>query len=192
MSADIVDITASEGSDPEDPGRAIISTIGQDRPGLVSGISTLITDLNLSIDDSRMSILGGDFAVLMSVTGSPTALVNLEAQLRDYCDTQGMAFLFRRSSERQAVDAVPYAVTVTAMDHPGIVRSVASFFSQRSINILELNTETQPAAHTGTPIFSLHMTVEIPSAKNAAELTAAFEEFCIEQDLDGEIRSQAQ
>ncbi|MGI9325542.1 MAG: glycine cleavage system protein R [Pseudomonadales bacterium] len=191
MSANVVDITTTEGSDPDGLSRAIISTIGQDRPGLVSGITTLITDLQLSIDDSRMSILGGDFAVLMSVTGSTAALANLEGRLRDYCDSQGMAFLFRHSSERQAVDATPYVVTVTAMDHPGIVRSVASFFSQRSINILELSTETQPAAHTGTPIFSLHMTVELPSASNAAELTSAFEEFCLEQDLDGEFQSQA-
>ena len=191
MSAEIVDIATAEGTDPEDRGRAIISTIGQDKPGLVSGITSLVTNLQLSIDDSRMSILGGDFAVLMSVTGSNVALASLESQLNDYCTVQGLVYLFRRSGERTPVNALPYLVTVTAMDHPGIVRSVASFFSDRGINILELSTETQPAPHTGTPMFSLQMTVEIPTDKNAAALKRTFAEFCIDQDLDGEMEAES-
>lgn len=190
MSANVVDINSADNPDPNAPRRATISTIGQDRPGLVSGITALVTQLNLSIDDSRMSILGGDFAVLMSVIGPASALASLEAALQDYCTEQGMAYLFRLGGDRQPVDAVPYNVQVTAMDHPGIVRKVAAFFSDRGINILELNTETEPAPHTGTPIFSLNMTVEMPAQEDAPQLKQSFQEFCIDEDLDGEMGTQ--
>lgn len=191
MTADVVAISSADQPDPDGQGRAIVSTIGRDQPGLVSGISSLVTALNLSIDDSRMSILGGDFAVLMSVTGSMTALASLETELHDYCNARGMAYLFRRSGERQPISALPYIVTVTAMDHPGIVRDVAAFFSERSINILELTTETQPAPHTGTPMFSLKMTVEMPTTENMAQLKRTFQSFCIDQDLDGEMELES-
>ena len=50
--------------------KAVISTIGHDRPGLVSDITAIATDLALNIEDSRMTVLGGEFAVLMAVEGS--------------------------------------------------------------------------------------------------------------------------
>ncbi|MCZ6710963.1 MAG: glycine cleavage system protein R, partial [Gammaproteobacteria bacterium] len=48
--------------------RAVISAIGRDRPGIVNELSQAVLDLDLSIEDSRMTVLGGEFAVLMSVT----------------------------------------------------------------------------------------------------------------------------
>ena len=50
--------------------KAVISTIGHDRPGLVSDITAIATDLALNIEDSRMTVLGGEFDVLMAVKNS--------------------------------------------------------------------------------------------------------------------------
>lgn len=187
MSEKVVDIADAAGSDPNRIGRAVISTIGQDRPGLVSELTERVTALKLSIDDSRMSILGGEFAVLMSVKGTVTALASLEAELSAYCTANGLACLFRRSTDRGPVDAMPYRVAVTTMDHPGIVHRVADFFSNQGVNIVDLRTETAPAPHTGTPLFSLAMTIELPAHSNGAKLQASFQEFCDDQDLDGEM-----
>ena len=96
-----------------------------------------------------------------------------------------LAYLFRKTEPRTVDRALPYRVTVVAMDHPGIVSRIAGFFSERSINIRELNTETERAAHTGTPIFNLLMTVELPVGVKVAELRREFEGFCEAQDLDG-------
>lgn len=171
-------------------GRAIISTIGHDRPGLVSGLASLVTELGLSIEDSRMSALGGEFAVMMSVTGASQALATLETQLAEYCKAQALAFMFRGGSERRSASATTYEVTVTAMDHPGIVRSVAAFFSDRQLNIRDLATDTEPAPHTGTPLFNLQMTVEVPVDTDSAVLLARFADFCAEEDLDGKVTPQ--
>ncbi len=192
MSSKVVDIASAEDTDPSRIGRAVISTIGQDRPGLVSELTERVTALSLSIDDSRMSILGGEFAVLMSVTGTVTNLASLEAQLNDYCRTKGLACLFRRSSDRIPVNALPYQVAVTAMDHPGIVHRVAAFFSNQGINIVDLRTETAPAPHTGTPLFSLVMTIELAPDAHGPAVKAAFSEFCLEEDLDGEMDALSQ
>lgn len=169
--------------------RVVISVIGHDRPGLVNDLAKLAADLNLSIEDSRMTVLGGEFAVLMSVAGGDLALGRLETKLERLAEDRDLAWLLRRTGERSDVEGrVPYTVSVTAMDHPGIVHRVASFFSSRDINIYNLDTVSERAAHTGTPIFSLVMEVELPPDVRIAELRDAFFYFCDDHDLDAEFR----
>ena len=168
--------------------RAVISTIGDDRPGIVNELTKVVLELNISVEDSRMTVLGGEFAVLMSVTGSEAALTELEIKLKEFCQTTGLVHLFHLTKDRGVTKhAIPYLVTVIAMDHPGIVHNIAAFFSSQEINIRDLKTETQRAPHTGTPIFNLSMTVEIPAGVKVNELRREFEEFCAERDLDGEL-----
>ena len=64
------------------------------------------------------------------------------------------------------------------MDHPGIVHQVANFFSSQNINIHNLDTFTERAPHTGTPIFSLGMEVEVPPEIRIVELRDDFFYFC--------------
>jgi len=75
-------------------------------------------------------------------------------------------------------------VDVVALDHPGIVYRLAEFFSSRDINIEELSTATYAAAHTGTPMFSVHMTVNVPASMHIASLREEFMDFCDELNLD--------
>ena len=169
--------------------RAVISAMGQDRPGIVSEISGIVHDLNLSIEDSRMTVLGGEFAMLVSVAGGDLPLKRLETKLGQLAERMELAFLFRRTQGRENVEGrVPYTVSVTAMDHPGIVHRVADFFSSQGINIYNLDTVTERAAHTGTPIFSLVMEVEVPPEVRIVELRDSFFYFCDDHDLDGELR----
>ena len=169
--------------------RAVISAIGRDRPGIVNELSQAVVALSLNIEDSRMTVLGGEFAVLMSVSGEDTALQTLQGNLEALCKASDLAYLFRRTEARTTGHALPYVVQVVAMDHPGIVARIAGFFSERAINIRDLNTETERAAHTGTPIFNLTMTVEVPVGVKINDLRRSFEDFCAEQDLDGNLES---
>ncbi|MCZ6785066.1 MAG: hypothetical protein O7G30_17340, partial [Proteobacteria bacterium] len=43
----------------------ILSAIGGDRPGLVADLARLIYDADANLEDSRMTILGSDFAVIL-------------------------------------------------------------------------------------------------------------------------------
>ena len=43
----------------------ILSAIGSDRPGLVAELAQLIYDCDANLEDSRMTILGTDFAVIL-------------------------------------------------------------------------------------------------------------------------------
>ncbi len=167
---------------------AVVSTIGHDRPGLVAELSTAAQVSGLNIEDSRMAVLGGEFAVLMAVSGDAQALGAYRNALDEMKD---ITYLYKETQGREDLPAAqPFAVQVAAIDHPGIVAGIAAFFSDRGINIRDLNTTTSPAPHTGTPIFNVSLTAEVPATMRIGELKRSFETYCEDQDLDGLIEAE--
>ncbi len=169
--------------------KAVIATIGEDRPGIVHELSEIVHEMKLNIEDSRMTVLGGEFAVLMSVTGGSVSLEMLETRIKELAEASGLAYLFRQTTERDTSEVVACKATVEAMDHPGIVHTVAGFFSERGINIKALDTQTERAANTGTPIFNLIITVEVPVTVDIAQISDEFYTFCDERNLDGTLQA---
>ena len=172
---------------PSATGKAVIATVAEDRPGLVSELAAVVHELGLNIEDSRMTVLGGEFAVLMSVVGADEALDGLDAKLQEQASSGGFVYLFRRTGDREHGEHQLFTVTVESMDHPGIVSGVTRFFSERGVNIRELSTETARAAHTGTPVFNLTMEVEVAVEETVGPLREAFEGFCESENLDGDL-----
>lgn len=163
----------------------VISALGRDRPGIINRLTTPITDSGCNIADSRMTILGGEFAILMMVEGSWNAIGKLETQLPGLQEKLGLTIISKRTeSEGEGQGVIPYGVTVVSLDHPGIVNQLTGFFSSRNINIHDLYTDSYRAAHTGTQMFSATMTVHIPASLSIAHLREEFLDFCDELNLD--------
>ena len=79
---------------------------------------------------------------------------------------------------------MPYGVDVVCLDHPGVVFGLADFFAARDIEIAELSTRQYAAAHTGAPMFSVQMNIDIPGTMNLSQLRDEFVEFCDHENLD--------
>jgi glycine cleavage system transcriptional repressor len=52
----------------------VITALGEDRPGIVDELSNVLGKQQLNIEDSRMSALGGEFAILMLVSGASNSI----------------------------------------------------------------------------------------------------------------------
>jgi glycine cleavage system transcriptional repressor len=170
------------------PEQLVIAALGEDRPGLVDELSGWILDNGCNIADSRMTVLGGEFAVLLLVTGNWNGLAKLENQAQQVQDRLGMTLNVKRTGNRkQTGELLPYAVDVVSLDHPGIVHNLATFFSQRNINIQDLSTSSYAAAHTGTKMFSVHILLDVPASIHIAALREDFLDFCDRLNLDAVI-----
>ena len=166
----------------------VIAALGEDQPGLVDRLSGWVLESGCSIADSRMTVLGGEFAVLLLVAGNWNSLAKLESQCDAMQDQLGMTLNIKRTEPKSAEgDFLPYGVDVVALDHPGIVHNLANFFSQRSINIQDLSTSSYAAAHTGTQMFAVHMTLDVPADTHIASLREEFLDFCDRLNLDAVI-----
>lgn len=163
----------------------VISSLGEDRPGLIRDLSETIVSCGCNIADSRMSILGGEFATIILVSGPWNSIVKLEDAVPALQEKLGLMIVCKRTEERKLdKNEVPYLVEVMTLDHPGIVHKVADFFSKHDINIHDMQTGSYHAAHTGTLMFTLNMTVEIPAKTHIATLREQFMEFSDELNMD--------
>ncbi|MDH5326804.1 MAG: glycine cleavage system protein R [Gammaproteobacteria bacterium] len=166
----------------------VMSALGKDRPGIVDQLSLAILDAGCSVFDSRMTVLGGEFAIIMLVSGKWNQLAKLEDQLPTLEERLHLNLNCRRTeTEPGNKGQITYTIEVITLDHPGIVHQIAGFFSTRNINIRELNTNRYAAAHTGTPMFSIHMTVDIPADIRIASLREDFLDFCDDLNMDAVI-----
>ena len=171
----------------------VISAIGKDRPGIVNEVSKVIFDNGCNIEDSRMSVLGGEFALVILVSGSWSAVAKLESQVPILGKKLDLTTTVKYTEARAVkTNMVPYLVDVVSMDQPGIVHDVAEFFAGRQINIEEMTTWTYPAAHTGTPMFSISMTVSVPASVQIGKLREDFMGFCDELNIDATLEPARQ
>ena len=167
----------------------ILIAAGTDQPGIVDRISGVIFDCGCNLEDSRMSLLGGEFALMVLVRGSPSALRELEGSAIPVADELGLLLQIRPTGERQnsgsrVADAICYRLHAVAMDHPGIVHKITRLLREHQINVVRLDSEMGAAPTTGTPIFSLHLEMHVPASVPVARLRADLQSFAEEENID--------
>jgi len=163
----------------------VLSAIGTDRTGVVQDITKVILACGGNIEESRMTTLGTEFAMLMLVSGNWHTLGKLERKLEKLGDNDNLTFTIRKTDERASKeDRMPYAVDVVSLDHEGIVFGLANFFASRDIEIADVATRRYSAAHTGAAMFAVQMAVNIPSSVHIAQLRDEFLELCDRLNLD--------
>ena len=169
----------------------VITALGEDRPGIVDELSKVLAKQQLNIEDSRLSVLGGEFAILMLVSGASNSIDAFMDEIPELEGSLRMKLLVKLTSKRpETKKLAPYRVEVVSIDHLGIVQDIARFFSTRKINIIDLDTSHYAAAHTGTPMFALHMTVEVPADQPIARLRDEFVSMCDELNLDASLTAK--
>ena len=163
----------------------VITAVGEDRPGIVDELTRIIFDADLNIEDSRMTVLGGEFAIILLISGGAQALEKIQAEQTELEQALRLNLLIKPTRARQPVaNKIPYSIKVIGMDHPGIVHRLARFLSEHNINIENLETDSYPAPHTGTTMFAVEIIAEIPGDISIGKFRNEFAELCDQQNLD--------
>lgn len=167
----------------------VISAIGEDRVGIIRELAQATSEAGCHIADSRMTVLGGDFAIIMLADGRWHELAKLESALPNLERRLGLTITTRRTSpgSDKQTRLLPYSVEVVGMDEPGIVQQLTDFIAEREINVREMATTRSNAAYTGTPLFCIQLTLDIPAETSIARLREEFMEFCDGLNLDANL-----
>lgn len=176
--------TGADYPTPDRPG-LVVTAIGPDRPGLVRALAGHIRKLGGNIEDTRMSKLGGEFAVLVLVTGEAAALGELKASAPQLESALGVSCFFRDTSTApRKSSASLFNFHASGLDHPGIVESVTEVLAARSINVTSFTSRIENAPLTGTPIFVIDVEVELPEEVDHQELVNSLGEACARENLE--------
>jgi glycine cleavage system transcriptional repressor len=168
--------------------RAVLTCLGADRPGLVDEVTRFILERGGNLEDSRMVNLHGQFAMMMLVAGDEHAVDGLRGELDVLCRESSVhAELTPVAAVPPPADALPYRLTTAAMDHPGLVQSVAHVLRDLGVNIESVETSLRPAPMTGAPLFAMEMLLSVPAATRVTELRERLGEACDELNLDWQL-----
>jgi glycine cleavage system transcriptional repressor len=158
----------------------ILSAIGTDRPGLVAELAQLIYDCDANLEDSRMTILGSDFAViLLCSTAQPDTADRLAIGAKHLERDHGLTILLRtlEAGRRPSVPAPGtklYRVEAVGEDRAGIVAGLCRVLADRGVNIAELTTHSRPGPG-GAPHYALSIAAEVPNSQDVRALREALE-----------------
>lgn len=163
----------------------VISAVGLDRTGVVQDLTKVILACGGNIEESRMTTLGSEFAMLLLVSGNWATLNKLEQGLNKLGDGKNLTVAIRQTDSKvPSGDRMPYAVDIVSLDQQGIVFNLANFFAARDIEIADVATKCYAAAHTGSPMFAVQMAINVPSTVHIAQLREEFLEICDRLNLD--------
>lgn len=170
----------------------VLSAIGQDRPGLVAELAQLVYDCDANLEDSRMTILGTDFAVILLASAAKAGGVDrLSLGAKRLERDHGLTILVRalEGEPRSPVPApghVAARVTASGQDRAGIVASICRVLAEHGVNIADLSTRSRPG-WGGQPHYEMVATVEVPERLDPATLRAALEREADRLVLDVEL-----
>ena len=171
-----------------------LTAVGADQPGIVAALTGVLVDLGCNLEDSTMSILRGQFAVLLVIAvpegGGADAI---EAALAPVADRLGLTIVVRplppgsgargggdsasgqsngeAGADGPGADGEVYAFSVHGADRPGIVHRAAEALADAGGNIIDLSTRL--VGSDDQPVYVLTLTVGfVPGTDADAAATA--------------------
>lgn len=156
--------------------RWVITALGQDRPGIVSGVTEALYQTGCNLEDSAMTRLEGEFAIML-IFSSPTgksrdalerAFRPLERRLKLVIHLKPLA---GKETAPPKAGGTAFVVSVYGADRPGIVYHVAKALAAKRLNITDVQTHRSAGRKGGRSMYVLLLEVET-TARAAASLPA--------------------
>jgi glycine cleavage system transcriptional repressor len=172
----------------------ILAATEKDRPGLVAELSGFIAQRGCNVEDSRVVVLGGYAGLMFLISGDATQIAAVTNGLDALEQSTGLRAVARRITDEQAPSVrerpqASFTVTASAIDHEGIVHAITDAVRAHGGNILELETSTESAPMSGSPLFALRMTITLAEHHGSVErLRSALETLSRAQAIDIEIQ----
>ncbi len=123
--------------------RYALSAIGRDAPGIVAVVTKELYVHGCNIEDSSMTRLEDEFAIILIMSMDGANLEPLEAGLRKV-ESAAALTINLKEIEDESAEARPesnYLITLHGADAAGIVYKTSELLSSMKINITDLQTK---------------------------------------------------
>lgn len=159
----------------------ILSAVGRDRPGLVADLAQLVYDCDANLEDSRMTLLGNEFAAILLCSGAAPELGRRLGEGAKRLEWENRLTVFVRELEGEPRPAVPapgtslYRVEAEGEDRAGIVARICRVLADQRVNIADLESASLPTP-SGTALYRLTIRAEVPDSLDPEGLAKALQQ----------------
>jgi glycine cleavage system transcriptional repressor len=142
----------------------VLTLTGHDRIGLVEEVTRILLDHGASVGTSRMTRLGGEFAILMLASLAADRVAAVDKAF-EAMRTNGYRVSVASSNTPEPTDRsswLGYRVSVWGADHEGIVHEIARGLASHGVTIESMETTCSSAPVSGIALFALDADVLVP------------------------------
>jgi len=170
----------------------VFSAMGPDRPGLAREIAEFFTARGINIERFRGCVLGSEFGMIILTSGKTEDIDRLMGDLDDLRARTQLEIYIRKSkapTHREMKPSIPYRLTATALDRPGIIHQICRTLQNKGINIDDISTNVDHNFLTGAAVFQMTCSFLLPPGIKVVDLKRDLEQVGNEFNID--IRFEA-
>lgn len=123
--------------------RHVISVLIADRPGILRDVTAAVTALDGNIDGIRQTVVAGYFTVMLTASFDAPCLSDDVRRRMQQAFAPGEANIaatpYDSEHTKPSASGERYVVTLTGLDHVGILSAVTGFMASRHINSEDWN-----------------------------------------------------
>ncbi len=171
-----------------------LSAIGRDRPGIVADLAELIYECDCNLEDSSMTILGSEFAVLLLLTGDGPQIADRLSAACKRLEWEKRLTVFFRPLDAEPIPygashhARRFTLQASGVDKAGIVARLSRCLADHRVNIAQMQTQSRPEPESGTPIYTVSLVMDVPAETDLETLRDRLEniarDLCIDLALE--------
>ena len=155
--------------------RVALTAVGTDQPGIVAALTGVLVDVGCNLEDSTMSILGGQFAVLLVLeTPDGVDAPAIEGALSPVAERFDLVVTVRPAhggptgsgtgggyevapgaDDGAAVEGTTFSFAIHGADRPGIVHAATTALADAGGNVVDLGTRLVGPADAPTYVMTL-------------------------------------
>lgn len=145
-----------------------VTAIGADRPGIIARVTGVLLHHGGNLEDSQMTILGGQFAIMLLVS-TETSPPELERALTAATADLGLVVTVRAVGPGASSPAPTHVLSVYGADRPGIVHGTAQVLADAGVNVTDLTTRTLQG---DAAVYAMLLEISVPPGLRPADLLA--------------------
>lgn len=154
--------------------RWIVTALGQDKPGIVAGVTQVLYKLGCNLEDSAMTRLESEFTIML-IFSAPAKVT--DGKLAQAFGPVGKALklaihikpLSAKETAAPSKRGSAFVISVYGADRAGIVFQVAQALAKARVNITDVHTHR--SASGGPSLYAMLLEVEAPAAATEQSLT---------------------
>ena len=161
----------------------ILSVLGDDKPGLIDGLSSIVAEHKGDWVESRMSKIEGKFAGILRVNVPDD---NMQALVNGLASADlGLAIACEELRPPvQASRYKNYNIELVGNNHGGIIRQLSHVLANLGANVEEMRTEVIDGSMSGERLFKAQINLHLPVGVNEDFVRAKLEQIANEMMVE--------
>ena len=164
----------------------IITAVGSDHPGMAHAVAQCLADSNCNIEDTTMTRLSGEFAMILIVSPPPGASPQSLSELLEPIRQSHGLFINCNTIDEAHIDAPAgerWMLSVYGPEKRGLVARITGVLAARRANI----TDVQTRVASGGALYVMMFQIELPAGESIDALRADMDEAARELGVQSSL-----